>query len=128
MFLNGSDISNVKGYAFSRAATLTEVSILNWFELKLNHHSILQSKRSQVDEKLWLFFKLSYVSLWKIHKWKMFHIFLWNLTLIYDTTMDENKEISFFAAKYYYNTSQEKIQKRKYFYCILSLPHALHLT
>ena len=46
MFLNGSDISNVKGYAFSRAATLTEVSILKRLELKLNHHSILQSKKS----------------------------------------------------------------------------------
>lgn len=96
MFLNGSDISNVKGYAFSRAATLTEVSILNRIELKLNHHSILDSKKSSW-RKIMTFFKLLCDSLWKIHKWKMFHIFLWNLTLIYDTTMDEkNKEISFF--------------------------------
>ena len=126
MFLNGSDISNVKGYAFSRAATLTEVSILKRLELKLNHHSILQSKKSSWRKNYDFFFKLSYVSLWKIHEWKMFHIFLWNLTLIYHTTMEENKEISsFFAAKYYYNTSQEKIQKRKYFYCIFYHYHML---
>ena len=125
MFLNGSDISNVKGYAFSRAATLTEVSILNRIELKLNHHSILDSKKSSW-RKIMTFFKLLCDSLWKIHKWKMFHIFLWNLTLIYDQQwMKKTKKSLFFAAKYYYNTSQEKIQKRKYFYCIFYHYHML---
>ena len=44
-----------------------------------------------------------------------------------ENSMEENKEISsFFAAKYYYST-QEKIKEKKYFYCILSLPHASNL-
>ena len=92
MFLNGSDISNVKGYAFSRAATLIEVSILNWLD-RVKIESSFNSKVKEVKfyEKLWFEMK-NCGSLWKIHKWKMFHIFLWNLTLIYDTTMDENKE------------------------------------
>ena len=89
MFLNGSDISNVKGYAFSRAATLTEVSILNRIELKLNHHSILQSKKSSW-RKIMTFFQIvvclfmknsqvenvshfsvkSHINLWHNNGWK----------------------------------------------------------
>ena len=104
MYLNGSDISNVKGYAFSRA-TLTEVSILNQldrvktepsfnFEVSVKLTKIMTffsyfklclfMKNSQV-ENVSHFSVKSHINLWHNNGWK------------------QSKEIFFFVAKYYYN-------------------------
>ena len=119
MFLNGSDISNVKGYAFSRAATLTEVSILNRIELKLNHHSILKSswrkimtfsfqimslwKNSQV-ENVSHFSVKSHINLWHNNGWKQRNIFFLRQNIIITLLKRKYKKENIFTVYFIITT------------------------